>query len=465
MKIKKLYIKEYKNLKDLKIEFTDSRCALIIGENGSGKSNLFEAISYIFKSIYREEIKKVNFDFEIEYEIKSSVVEIKYKEGIELKFYINKIESTYIGFYERKLFPNNIFAYHAGADKRLKEIYNSRKRIDQTGLVLLEQMKYIEDYQGKLALISLWSQTNEKNIYIEKFEKELKITEIKHIHIKLKNKIDSINENIKNIKNINENIVYQLQKIIKYGKIFDERTIYYSGETIKKLCIDFGGSKYMFASLDYLVENDNGIKDIEIYIKKSGNIIEYESLSEGEKQYVLLLSVLEIQNETDILYLLDEIDTYLHPKWQKQISDSIQELNLRGQVLITTHSPFTLGELSNSNILVMNNGAVKRPREEPKYLGANGLLLSQEYFALETLLSEDIYEKLLLKRKIASKKYLTPEDKMEIKELDSELSKIDMTLIINDPLYNEYVNARAAMLDKVSEEEKIDILKKILKNR
>ena len=48
MKLRKVKILEYKNLKDIEIDF--SRCdglAVVAGKNGSGKSNLLEALSLI----------------------------------------------------------------------------------------------------------------------------------------------------------------------------------------------------------------------------------------------------------------------------------------------------------------------------------------------------------------------------------------------------------------------------------
>ncbi len=52
MKIKKLKIEGYKNLV-LNLEHNSDLLA-VIGSNGSGKSNLLESLSYIFKSLYND---------------------------------------------------------------------------------------------------------------------------------------------------------------------------------------------------------------------------------------------------------------------------------------------------------------------------------------------------------------------------------------------------------------------------
>lgn len=51
MKLKKLKIKKYKNLENLEIDFMDSNITAVLGQNGCGKSNLFEFISEIFLDI------------------------------------------------------------------------------------------------------------------------------------------------------------------------------------------------------------------------------------------------------------------------------------------------------------------------------------------------------------------------------------------------------------------------------
>ena len=71
MKLIKLEVQGYKNLKDIKIDFTKSgHCSLIIGTNGSGKSNLLEVFSAIFYALYNGDTNvKNDFSFTLEYVI------------------------------------------------------------------------------------------------------------------------------------------------------------------------------------------------------------------------------------------------------------------------------------------------------------------------------------------------------------------------------------------------------------
>lgn len=69
MRLIKLYVSGYKNFDSIEIDFSKSNGrALIIGTNGTGKSNLLEVLSAIFSALY-EGKKKVepDFRFELEY--------------------------------------------------------------------------------------------------------------------------------------------------------------------------------------------------------------------------------------------------------------------------------------------------------------------------------------------------------------------------------------------------------------
>ena len=52
MKLDKLWIEDFKNLKDVKIDFDqDELVTVVIGWNGAGKSNVIEALVTIFKNL------------------------------------------------------------------------------------------------------------------------------------------------------------------------------------------------------------------------------------------------------------------------------------------------------------------------------------------------------------------------------------------------------------------------------
>jgi predicted ATP-binding protein involved in virulence len=48
--------------------------------------------------------------------------------------------------------------------------------------------------------------------------------------------------------------------------------------------------------------------------------------------------------------LIDEIDTYLHPKWQYSILDALVKAFPNVQFIVTTHSPYVVGSIPNDKI-------------------------------------------------------------------------------------------------------------------
>ena len=63
MRIQHLYISEYKNLKNFTLDFDGtSFIDVFVGKNGTGKSNLFEALIEIFRHLYEPDYKEIKFD-------------------------------------------------------------------------------------------------------------------------------------------------------------------------------------------------------------------------------------------------------------------------------------------------------------------------------------------------------------------------------------------------------------------
>src|SRR4249920_882996 len=51
MKLRKLEISEFKNLRNFTIEFENTLTTVLLGQNGTGKSNLLEALIIIFRDL------------------------------------------------------------------------------------------------------------------------------------------------------------------------------------------------------------------------------------------------------------------------------------------------------------------------------------------------------------------------------------------------------------------------------
>ena len=66
MRLTSLYIGQYKNLRDFSLSFGGgSFIDVFVGKNGTGKSNLFEALIEIFRHIVEYDRDKAPCDFKV----------------------------------------------------------------------------------------------------------------------------------------------------------------------------------------------------------------------------------------------------------------------------------------------------------------------------------------------------------------------------------------------------------------
>ena len=67
--------------------------------------------------------------------------------------------------------------------------------------------------------------------------------------------------------------------------------------------------------------------------------IQLEQLSSGEKQILLILTSVFLQEEKPNVLLMDEPEISLHISWQDRLIDLLRQLNPQCQIILTTHSP------------------------------------------------------------------------------------------------------------------------------
>ena len=64
-----------------------------------------------------------------------------------------------------------------------------------------------------------------------------------------------------------------------------------------------------------------------------------EQLSSGEKQILLILTTVFLQEEKPNVLLMDEPEISLHIGWQDKLIEKLRLLNPQCQLILTTHSP------------------------------------------------------------------------------------------------------------------------------
>jgi predicted ATPase len=85
-----------------------------------------------------------------------------------------------------------------------------------------------------------------------------------------------------------------------------------------------------------------------IEVKAKEVAIPLESLSSGEKQLLRILVETVVADKDSIL--IDEPELSMHVDWQHQLVDAMRIVNPAVQIILATHSPEVMAELSESSI-------------------------------------------------------------------------------------------------------------------
>lgn len=329
----------YKNLNiNLDLLKSTNYCCLI-GLNGSGKSNVLEAISKIFFSLYhiatlKDGLKKYpcKFYYTIRYSYQNTLYEITNgrldnEERITLD-----------------ILPKNIITSYSGEDTRLwKECYKPlyekyRSTMVATPGFVPPYMFYISRYEWEISLLTL---LYSEDVDVVKFIKEtLGITDCNI----------SFEYNTTNIRKWEGT---NIEALIDTLKETAEYSIDSFREKISNISFIDRASTLFYCLYKCRTDGDNQvIKKINISCGNKGNL---EGLSEGEKKLINANVVIHILSTQDSLCLFDEPDAHIHISRQKDLKQLFRDY--KRYSVITTHSPVFLDILYNeNNIRFMNEG-------------------------------------------------------------------------------------------------------------
>ncbi|MCR5818029.1 MAG: AAA family ATPase [Prevotella sp.] len=84
----------------------------------------------------------------------------------------------------------------------------------------------------------------------------------------------------------------------------------------------------------HIVRTENEIRFTQI-----GEMLLPYQLSSGEKQMLIILLTVLVEDDQPYVLFMDEPEVSLHIEWQKRLIDLCLELNPNVQIILTTHSP------------------------------------------------------------------------------------------------------------------------------
>ena len=145
-----------------------------------------------------------------------------------------------------------------------------------------------------------------------------------------------------------------------------------------------------------LTEQTDGRK--QLLFDHAGVLLPFSALSDGYRAFVgwvwdLLLQMGKVRppgrsrvcefTRLRGVVIVDEIDLFLHPGWQRVVIEQVAGTFPRLQFLFSSHSPLIAGGLEAANIFVPEDGKVTQYAEDVYGLTANQVLTSS-YFGLRS---------------------------------------------------------------------------------
>lgn len=377
MKIKKISVEKFRNLVDFECNFSDSNISAFIGNNGAGKSNIIELITEVFseaKNATHNSYAAVGepdiINCTIDYEYNSVDYSLNYN-NFEVNVYLNKKPIPKKDL--NTVLPETIMLYYAGETERQLERANSTidvrydnalknsKEMDfpgfkfldyystnDLGLLLIVAAIYKGEYYKKLLrLLNCSEILMENNLVITNPKRKGKGDAGSYWGARgfVKNFLDELRKYALRTKDVGENYVMVFNDVSLWRKTSENEAA-------------------LFTKLKAL-KNAGYISFFSVSLKrKDENIFIHEYLSEGEKQLALLYLLTNFTAKNNCLYLFDEFDSYLHLNWQRSISQMLNEVNVNGHIIFTTHSPATISKMQRENVYIQKNGKIYRAPSE-----------------------------------------------------------------------------------------------------
>lgn len=496
MQIQYLKIKGFKALKDFKIHFnareTGDSLAVLIGENGAGKSSVLEAILRIFGSFYSGKIaNEYRFDFEIKYihaakEVNIVCISKTYKVKLLENNQVVFDESGSLNAIKKKLnskhlriVPLRIVTFYSGVNNKFSPIVDTLEK------------SYAKSWRDDVInhLEFIYSERPVENLIGESYSRYDK----RFIHCKddlipiylisLLCGIDSsCKDFLKDELSISDNLKMKIElNLKKWANLADDNPGIHLEKVLSVLSfvLDDFENKDKFMEDFYLTTSKTSLNDkflislddISLFnapqsliynfferisvlfnakVKVTINGVDIMDFSEGQLQLIKIFGMLSICKNEECLVLLDEPDAHMNPKWKYNIMEYVQNAvsgAVNTQIIIATHDPLVINGMSKEDIKIFgknntSNIEVYDPNDDTMGMGIDGLLQS-EYYGLKTSYdketSDKYQERQLLYIKLINKE-ITDKEKFKLKRLTKEIGALPVSNNTIDFLYDDFMS-------------------------
>jgi predicted ATPase len=500
MRIHKLHIKKcraapgFKNLIDFEIDFdSDSPTSILVGRNGTGKSNVLEALTVIFRDLDLE-VPTPQFSFELEYTCHGRRILVDAdpdRPTKKVQVSSNGKALTVKAFKEKKreYLPKYVFGYYSGPSNRMQEhflkhqerFYNELINSADDTNIPLRPLFFAQHIHSQFVLLAFFL---EQDKTVLKFlDEQLGITGLDSVLFVMKQPPWSSREGDKRFWLARGVVAALLDRLythalaplrhkwrvpLGFRKTTELEHVYLylpGAKTLNKLKSGYATQQDFFKALEstYISEL---MREVRSRVKARGieTPLTFRELSEGEQQLLMVLGLLRFTREDESLFLLDEPDTHLNPAWSVQYLNFLKEiggLGDNGHVIMATHDPLVISGLTRAQVRIMMRETMdapiraEMPEIDPQGMGINGLLRSELYglrssLDLPTLKKIDERDSVRVKQKeLQSKgKDLNTKQRLRLIQLSDELAPLGFTRDYRDPIEQQFADAMSRRRSK-----------------
>jgi predicted ATPase len=487
MRLNKLWISKFKNLKDFSIEFdSKSPVTVLIGWNATGKSNLFEVISIIFRDL--DLGNNTPFAYSITYTYDKHQFEINHdstlspKERTKINYpdWIDNVTKPAL----KDCLPSHLFGYYSGPSNRLIEHFQDHQRRYYDKVVHLE--KYDKDtlqeikslrrlfcaqtIHSKFVLLAFFHKEDKK---IKQFLNEyFRIVDLESVLFIMKKPswarsaghlwgakglVRKFLDRLYDISLAPMKLKQRVPTTIKKSKTEEFYYLYVKDlPALIELAKEYESQSEFFANLEstFLSEVIHDVR-IKVKIKNHDGTLTFKELSEGEQQLLMVLGLLRFTKENESLVLLDEPDTHLNPAWSMEYLNLIKEIvgtQKESHIIMATHDPIVLASLERNQVKILKRNeenlqiSADFPSHDPIGLGYTGILTS-DMFGFRSDLDQKTLSSLDRKVELANKDDLSPEEQIDLDKINKQLDKAGFLESYSDPYYMMFIKAWSRRVD------------------
>jgi predicted ATPase len=476
MRLRRLELRSFKNLVNFNMTFSDSLVTVLVGPNGTGKSNVLEALIVIFRDL--DLASAPAFEYKLEYECRGATVTIDADPNRTRRPVIIDVDGerwALAKFSRRRgtgdYLPGFLFGYYSGPSNRMESLFATHQQNFASDLLdgvdrPLRPLLYARQVHSQFVLLSFFAAQGPNPDLLAKY---LRITALDSVLFELKrpewydpkrsaSQLDPGDARFWGARGVVSGFLSRIYDLalapVHLSRPNDNLYLYLPGlNELRELAAGYESQAEFFKALESLYISDL-IEDVRtrVLIRDGSRSLTFRELSEGEQQLLTVLGLLKFTEGHEGLILLDEPDTHLNPIWSLDYVSLLRSYvgdQLTSQVVMATHDPLVVSPLLRDEVRRMrtqDSGQVvaEIPDEDPRGMGVAGLLTS-ELYGLRSQLDKETLNLLDRKRDLATKDDLSPQETEELTALNVQLDGLDFSRVTRDPLYKPYVDAMSTL--------------------